>query len=107
MRWTADAFAQLRAASGKRYLETTRAEGLSVGIYGLPAGAQDLQQPHDEDEIYVVLRGRARFRNGESDTDVGPGDTLFVARGVAHKFHDIREDLELLVVFGPPEGARA
>jgi quercetin dioxygenase-like cupin family protein len=38
---------------------------------------------------------------------VGPGDTIFVAAGVAHRFVDITEDLALVVVFAPPYRARA
>jgi quercetin dioxygenase-like cupin family protein len=39
--------------------------------------------------------------------DVAPGDTIFVAAGVAHRFHDITEALRLIVVFGPAEHSRA
>jgi len=32
---------------------------------------------------------------------------VFVAAGVAHRFHSIEEDLTVLVVFGPAESSRA
>ncbi len=35
-----------------------------------------------------------------------PGSLVFVAATVPHRFHDIVERLELLVVFGPAEGDR-
>lgn len=63
----------------------------------------DRQQPHAEDEIYVVLRGRSRFSAG-ADVRVGaPTDVIYAPAGVDHRFHDITEDLELIVVFAPPE----
>ena len=31
------------------------------------------------------------------------GSVVFVAAGVEHRFHDIAEDLAVLVVFAPPE----
>jgi len=91
---------------GKAYSEFLRTLDLSAGVYRLPAGATDPQQPHGEDELYYVIDGRARFTTGESDTAIQPGDALFVAAKEPHRFHQITEDLELLVVFGPAEGAR-
>jgi quercetin dioxygenase-like cupin family protein len=95
------------AAGGQPYLELLRTADLSIGLYVLSAGAVDGQAPHTEDEAYVVLAGRARFTAGVETRPVGPGDTLFVAAGVPHRFHDIEEELRLIVVFGPAEGSRA
>ena len=44
--------------SGRPYLEFLRVSSMSVGIYALPAGAVDTQQPHTEDEVYYVVSGR-------------------------------------------------
>ena len=96
-----------RAGAGDPYLEFLTVPDLSAGLYVLEAGAVDRQQPHAEDEVYVVLAGRARFTAGDETRDVGPGDTLFVAATVPHRFHDIGETLRLIVVFGPAEGSRA
>jgi len=96
------------AASGPRgYSEHLRVPDLSVGSVVLAAGAVDGQQPHTEDEVYVILEGRSRFTAGDATRDVGPGDTLFVAATVPHRFHDIIETLRVIVVFGPAEGSRA
>ena len=66
----------------------------------------DGQAPHTEDEIYVVTAGRARFRDAGGTVEVKPGDTIFVAAGVEHRFVDVTEDLALVVVFGPAEYTR-
>ena len=87
-----------RAAAGDRYLEFLTVPDLSAGLYVLEAGAVDGQQPHTEDEVYVVLEGRSRFTVGDATRDVGPGDTLFVAATVPHRFHDIAETLRIIVV---------
>lgn len=96
-----------RAADGNPYLEFLRVPDLSVGLYVLAPGEVDRQQPHTEDEAYVVLAGRSRFTAGDRTVDVTPGDTLFVAAGVDHRFHDITDELRLIVAFGPAEGSRA
>ena len=91
-------------ADGTRpYLEFLRRESLSAGLYVLPAGADDFQAPHTEDEVYVVLEGDAVLRADEHDTRVGPGSILFVAATVPHRFHSIASDLKVLVFFAPAE----
>jgi mannose-6-phosphate isomerase-like protein (cupin superfamily) len=92
--------------SGEPYLEFLRVESMSAGLYVLAAGATDAQQPHTEDEVYVVLAGRSRFTAGDVTRDVEPGDTIFVPANVPHRFHDISEELRLVVVFAPPEYSR-
>jgi mannose-6-phosphate isomerase-like protein (cupin superfamily) len=99
--------ARQRAATGRAYLEFLRVADLSAGLYELAAGATDPQAPHTEDELYHVVAGRATIRVGDEDRRVGPGSVVFVAAGVPHRFHAIEEDLSVLVVFGPAEGARA
>jgi mannose-6-phosphate isomerase-like protein (cupin superfamily) len=89
------------------YVEHLRVPDLSVGTYSIPAGGRDDQAPHTEDEIYVVTAGRARMVADSGAADVGPGAVIFVPAGEAHRFEDVSEDLALLVVFGPAEGARA
>jgi mannose-6-phosphate isomerase-like protein (cupin superfamily) len=96
-----------RDASGRPYLEFLTVPDLSVGLYVLAVGEADLQQPHTEDEIYYVVSGRGRISVGDEVRDVRPGSVVFVATDVPHRFHDITEDLTLLVMFGPAEGSRA
>ncbi|TAJ99160.1 MAG: cupin domain-containing protein [Chloroflexota bacterium] len=92
-----------RAASGRLYHEFIRTHDLSVGLYELPAGASDPQGPHTEDEVYHVVAGRATISVGGEVRAVGPGSVVFVAADVPHRFHDITEDLVVLVFFGPAE----
>jgi mannose-6-phosphate isomerase-like protein (cupin superfamily) len=103
---TLEAEAAARTASGRPYHEFLQVPDLSAGLYRLEAGAEDPQSPHAEDEIYVVVRGRGRFRAGPADAEVGPGSVLFVPALMEHRFHTIEETLELLVIFGPAEGTR-
>jgi len=96
-----------RAVADRPYLEFLRVADLSAGLYILEAGAMDRQVPHTEDEVYAVIAGSGRLRMGADDIPVGPGTVAFVAAGVEHRFHDIRDRLTILVVFGPAEGSRA
>lgn len=85
--------------SGLPYLEFLRVPSLSTGIYSLPAGSKDLQSPHDEDEVYFVIDGRARVRVGDEEREVSRGSILYVNATSEHSFIEIEEDMTLLVFF--------
>jgi len=87
------------------YLEFLRSSSLSLGIYMLPAGGIDPQQPHKQDEVYYVVSGQGTIRVGDQDRAVGSGSVVFVEAGVDHRFHSLAEDLVVLVFFAPPESA--
>ena len=94
---------QFRQQKQKSYLEFLRVSSMSAGLYVLAAGAEDLQRPHHENEMYYVVRGRARFRAGDQDFEVSAGSVLFVAAEVEHRFYDIAEEVAVLVFFAPAE----
>jgi mannose-6-phosphate isomerase-like protein (cupin superfamily) len=76
----------------------------SCGVYLIPKGGKDPQSPHAEDEVYYIVRGRARISVGGEERSVKSGTIVFVPALVEHRFHDIREDLIALVLFAPAEG---
>lgn len=92
-----------RQASNKLYLEFLKVPDLSMGLYVLPAGGEDPQSPHTEDEVYYVIGGRAHVRVAGEDRVVQPGSVVYVPKNVEHKFHSIEEELTLLVFFAPAE----
>ena len=92
-----------RAQAGKSYQEFMRVPALSVGVYVLAASAADPQQPHNEDEVYYVVRGRARMRVASEEHVVKAGSVIFVPAKVEHCFFDVSEELEVLVFFAPAE----
>jgi mannose-6-phosphate isomerase-like protein (cupin superfamily) len=94
-------------AGGGPWAELLSVADLSFGLYVLSPGSIDPQSPHTEDEVYVVLAGRGRFTTGDETAACGPGDILFVPALLPHRFHDIEEELRVVVVFGPAESSRA
>jgi len=81
------------------YLEFLNVPALNCGVYFLAAGSTDMQAPHDEDEVYLVLSGRARMRLGDEERTVTPGSLLYVGATTEHSFFEIEEDMTLLVMF--------
>ena len=96
-----------QAKSGRLYLEFLQVPALSMGLYVLPAGGTDPQQPHTEDEVYYIESGRGQIRVDDEDRIVQPGSVVYVAAGVEHRFHSIEEELRILVFFAPAEYSQA
>jgi mannose-6-phosphate isomerase-like protein (cupin superfamily) len=90
-------------AAGDQWREFLRAGMFSAGVYRLSAGEIDRQTPHAEDEIYYVLAGRAELEVEGKRQAVEPGSFALVTKLAEHRFVDIVQDLELLVIFAPPE----
>ena len=91
---------RLRAAGGG-YEVVHRSAGLELGVYVLVAPEADRQQPHDYDEVYVVLDGSGVLDVEGEQTPLRQGEALFVPAGAEHRF-TAYEQLSLLVIFNGP-----
>lgn len=72
--------------------------GLEIGVYVLVAPEPDRQQPHEDDEVYVVLEGSGTLDVSGRPVDLREGHAVFVPAGVEHRFSGY-EQLSVLVVF--------
>lgn len=90
-----------------QYREHVRCDHMSVGTYCIPVGGKDGQEPHTEDEVYVVMRGRATLVTDTHEAPVGPGSVIFLPAGEPHHFTEVADDLSVVVVFAPAERSRA
>jgi mannose-6-phosphate isomerase-like protein (cupin superfamily) len=100
--WQVFDLAEIKAKlKGKpvEYLEFLNVSALNCGVYFLAAGSTDMQSPHDDDEVYLVLSGKARMRLEGTERSVGPGSLLYVSATTEHSFFEIEEDMTLLVMF--------
>lgn len=98
----ASALARVPGPAGERFATLFRRGTLSLDVYA-PRGRDD-QTPHDQDEVYVVLQGAGTFVCGPRREPFAPGDVLFVAAGVPHRFEDFSDDLAVWVIFYGPQG---
>ncbi len=97
------ALVEQRQANDAPWLEFLRTESLSMGLYELAAGSKDLQQPHNEDEVYYVVAGEGQIEVAGVSQAVTAGSIVFVPKLVPHHFHTIARDLRILVFFAPAE----
>ncbi len=64
----------------------------------------DLQQPHDRDELYVIINGKGTFSHEGDRTAFAPGDVIFVPAGDKHRFEDFSENFSTGIIFYGPVG---
>lgn len=93
-------------ADGGGYEVIHRSTGLELGVYVLKAPSPDEQEPHDDDEVYVVLGGRGKIDAAGERINLSEGATVFVPAGVPHRFVEFGT-LSTLVIFTPPAGDAA
>ena len=75
---------------------------MELGYYR-PIGS-DKQQPHDQDEIYVVQSGSGIFMLDGESKPFEAGEALFVPAGVEHRFEEFSNDFAAWVIFYGPKG---
>lgn len=106
--WTAETILKqlsLLPPGEERYIECGGNGTMRLGIYA--PEKDDMQEPHDRDELYFVLSGSGIFVHGNDRYDYSAGDALFVAAGERHRFEDFTDDFSAWVVFwGKPGGER-
>ena len=93
--------------SGRPWLPFLKVPSLDMGAYVLPANGTDRQSPHDRDEVYYIVQGKAILQVEGEDQPVQPGSIVFVAAKAKHHFHSISQELQVLVFFSsaqPKEG---
>jgi mannose-6-phosphate isomerase-like protein (cupin superfamily) len=88
---------RLREAGGG-YEIVHDSPGLELGVYVLVAPEPDRQQPHEDDEVYVVLEGSGTLEVEGEAVPVREGEAVFVEAGAEHRF-TAYEQLALLVIF--------
>jgi mannose-6-phosphate isomerase-like protein (cupin superfamily) len=86
-------------ARKEKYGVFMRIPSISSGVYSLKKGENDDQTPHTKDEIYYIIKGKAKISIGTETYEVSEGSLVFVEAFKEHKFFDITSDLSVVVVF--------
>ena len=85
-------------ANGGGYEIIHTSPGLEIGVYVLWAPEPDHQQPHADDEAYIVLEGWGTLDVEGTSIPLEPGRAVFVPAGARHQFVGY-EQLSVLVIF--------
>ena len=98
----AEALQKLDASKGALFVKLMEHGSMSVEVYR-PVET-DRQTPHLQDELYVIISGTGDFVNNGERSPFGPGDMLFVAAGIEHRFENFSSDFAAWVIFYGSEG---
>jgi mannose-6-phosphate isomerase-like protein (cupin superfamily) len=90
--------AKARLGEKGGYEVVHESDGIEIGVYVLVAPEPDRQQPHEDDEVYVVLDGHGTLDVAGTPVDLHPGNAVFVPANADHQFTGY-EELSVLVVF--------
>jgi quercetin dioxygenase-like cupin family protein len=95
---------EVEAAPGVRRRVLSCGEQIMVVQFTIDAGAAVPAHSHPHEQTGHVVSGRMRFRIGDEERDLGPGDGYSVPGGVTHaatgvtdvvavdSFHPVRDD---------------
>jgi mannose-6-phosphate isomerase-like protein (cupin superfamily) len=95
--------AQRRLLANGGYEILHESPGTEIGVYVLVAPEPDRQQPHEDDEVYVVLDGHGTLDVEGTTFDLHPGTAVFVPAGADHRFTGY-EQHSVLVLFEKARG---
>jgi mannose-6-phosphate isomerase-like protein (cupin superfamily) len=98
----ADARAGIPGPAGEHSVSVLQRGTLDLKL-SLPVNP-NRQTPHEQDEIYMIVRGRGVLVHDGKRDAFTPGDIMFVAAGTEHCFEDFSDDLAVWVVFYGPRG---
>ena len=97
-----DARADAKTIDGKRFASVAERGSLKL-LCSFPL-RPNVQSPHDQDELYFVVRGQGvLYHDGKRDA-FAAGDVMFIAAGTEHRFEDFSDDLTVWIAFYGPRG---
>ena len=97
-----EAKAALLRDPGQSFVELLRHGSLTVELY-IPKH-EDRQQPHKQDELYIIASGHGTFQRDGQHSNFQRGDLIFVPAGMKHRFEQFSHDFATWVVFYGPDG---
>jgi mannose-6-phosphate isomerase-like protein (cupin superfamily) len=78
---------------------------MKVGLYA-PRGVDD-QEPHRQDELYIIVSGTGVFSNKGERRPFKAQDVIFVEAEVEHRFESFSDDFATWVIFWGPQGGES
>ncbi len=101
----AEAIEELKKESDKPF--TLLMKNGSMRIEYFAPNNIDTQEPHLQDEIYVIASGSSQFSRAGEIINCDKGDVIFVPAKVEHRFINFTNDFGTWVIFYGPDGGES
>jgi mannose-6-phosphate isomerase-like protein (cupin superfamily) len=95
----AGAQASMPRTAGEHSVSLLQRGTLDVRLALSPPERPSQLTQHEQDEVYVVIRGRGVLLHDGQRDSFQAGDLLFVAAGTEHRFEDFTDNLVVWIVF--------
>jgi mannose-6-phosphate isomerase-like protein (cupin superfamily) len=93
---------EIRASDGYFHTFLNR-QNIAAGVLVLAPGEEDTQEPHDDDEVYYVVRGDGYLKIQDKDYEVSEGKAYYVQKKILHRFFGNKKELVVLYFFSGPD----
>lgn len=67
----------------------------------------DLQEPHTQDELYIIISGKSNFYNDGDTTNFKALDALFKPASKEHRFQNFTDDFATWIIFYGKQGGES
>lgn len=92
----------LQANAPAEFVQLTQRGSLEIELY-IPDKV-DRQQPHDKDELYVIISGTGTFIREDESYEFQAHDVLFIPAFQEHRFVNFSDDFQVWVIFYGAKG---
>jgi len=73
-----------------------KAETMEVGLFTYPANTQAKEHAHPNEQVMVVLKGRGKWKVGDEEKVLGPGELVYMPPNVPHSLQTLDEELQII-----------
>src|SRR6185295_962771 len=77
-------------------------ERVTLAVVELAPSSVVVEHAHENEQLGIVLRGSVRFRVGDEERELGPGETWRIPANTPHEVHTGTDGAAVIDVFGPP-----
>ncbi|MBT4097939.1 MAG: cupin domain-containing protein [Gemmatimonadetes bacterium] len=77
-------------------------ENLMLSFLVLETGCEVPEHSHPHEQAGLVLEGKLRFRIGDDEREVGPGEAFIIPADVVHAGFVDKGPVKILDIFAPP-----
>ncbi len=88
---------------GGYFLDFLKVRNLEAGVIVLHPNETATQEPHSDDELYYVIKGKGWMQMGKKKVRVEEGSIIFIPAGMEHRFYGNDVDLVVLYMFAAKE----
>ncbi len=74
---------------------TIKGMKIEVAFMNYPAGTVAKPHAHPNEQVQVILKGKAKYRVGDEEKVLGPGEAILIPANTEHGV-EILEDLEVI-----------